>query len=224
MVEGKAETAKMLDRVTEKEVVVGKYALPGVLSLPAKARGIVIFAHGSGGSHLSPRNRKVSQALQAAGYGTLLLDLLTENEAEDRDYAFDIELLGRRLYMVSEWLLEDPLFGNLSIGLFGASTGSAAALFAAADGVRHLKAVVSRGGRPDLAGAALKQVHVPTLLIVGGSDDIVLELNRRALARMTCVKRLEIVPGAAHLFEEPGCMDRVVELTIDWFDQFLAGS
>ena len=206
---------------TEKDVVIGRIGLPGMLAIPKNAHGVVIFAHGSGSSRFSPRNRKVAEALQEAGFGTLLLDLLTEEEAADRDNVFDIELLGRRLYMVTEWLLEDPLTDDLPVGLFGASTGAAAALYAAADKLRRLKAVVSRGGRPDLAGDMLAKVHVPTLLIVGGNDDIVLQLNRRALAQMTCVKQLEIVPGATHLFEEPGCMEHVVELTIDWFSRYL---
>ena len=206
----------------EKDVVIGRAGLSGTLVIPNNAHGIVIFAHGSGSSRFSPRNRQVAAALQEAGFGTLLLDLLTEEEAADRDNVFDIELLGRRLYMVTEWLLEDPLTDDLPVGLFGASTGAAAALYAAADGLRRLKAVVSRGGRPDLAGEALGEVHVPTLLIVGGNDDIVLQLNRRALAQMACVKQLEIVPGATHLFEEPGCMERVVELTIDWFNRYLS--
>ena len=205
----------------EKDVVIGRIGLPGTLNIPKNAHGVVIFAHGSGSSRFSPRNRQVAAALQEAGFGTLLLDLLTEEEAADRENVFDIELLGRRLYMVTEWLLEDPLTDDLPVGLFGASTGAAAALYAAADKLRRLKAVVSRGGRPDLAGLMLGKVHVPTLLIVGGNDDIVLQLNRRALTQMTCVKQLEIVPGATHLFEEPGCMERVVELTIDWFSRYL---
>ncbi len=209
------------EKKIEKDVVIGRIGLPGTLAIPESARGVIIFAHGSGSSRLSPRNRKVAAALQEAGFGTLLLDLLTEAEAADRENVFDVELLGRRLFMVTEWLLDEPLTDDLPIGLFGASTGAAAALYAAADGLARLKAVVSRGGRPDLAGDVLPRVRVPTLLIVGGNDDIVIQLNRRAIKQMTCLRQLEIVPGATHLFEEPGCMDHVVDLTIDWFRRYL---
>ena len=212
------------EKKIEKDVVIGRIGLPGTLAIPESARGVIIFAHGSGSSRLSPRNRKVAAALQEAGFGTLLLDLLTEAEAANRENVFDVELLGRRLFMVTEWLLDEPLTDDLPIGLFGASTGAAAALYAAADGLARLKAVVSRGGRPDLAGDVLPRVRVPTLLIVGGNDDIVIQLNRRAIKQMTCLRQLEIVPGATHLFEEPGCMDHVVDLTIDWFRRYLTSA
>jgi putative phosphoribosyl transferase len=163
----------------------------------------------------------VAGALQQAGFATLLFDLLTESEAEDRGNVFDIDLLGGRLLTATAWLLEEPSIEGLSIGYFGASTGAAAALVAAAEQPDRLKAVVSRGGRPDLAGSALPEVRVPTLLIVGGYDDVVIDLNRQAEARMTCPTELEIVPGATHLFEEPGCLEQVVELTIDWFARHL---
>jgi putative phosphoribosyl transferase len=200
-----------------KDVEIGEIGLLGTLAAPAAAKGVVAFAHGSGSSRLSPRNRMVAGALQQAGFATLLFDLLTESEAEDRDNVFDIDLLGGRLLLATDWLLEEPSVDGLSIGYFGASTGAAAALVAAAEHPDRLTAVVSRGGRPDLAGSALPKVRVPTLLIVGGYDDVVIDLNRQAMARMTCPTELEIVPGATHLFEEPGCLDHVVALTIDWF-------
>lgn len=204
-------------RVPSKDVEIGEIGLLGTLAAPAAAKGVVAFAHGSGSSRLSPRNRMVAGALQQAGFATLLFDLLTESEAEDRDNVFDIDLLGGRLLLATDWLLEEPSVDGLSIGYFGASTGAAAALVAAAEHPDRLTAVVSRGGRPDLAGSALPKVRVPTLLIVGGYDDVVIDLNRQAMARMTCPTELEIVPGATHLFEEPGCLDHVVALTIDWF-------
>jgi putative phosphoribosyl transferase len=200
-----------------KDVEIGEIGLLGTLAAPAAAKGVVAFAHGSGSSRLSPRNRMVAGALQQAGFATLLFDLLTESEAEDRDNVFDIDLLGGRLLLATDWLLEEPSVDGLSIGYFGASTGAAAALVAAAEHPDRLTAVVSRGGRPDLAGSALPKVRVPTLLIVGDYDDVVIDLNRQAMARMTCPTELEIVPGATHLFEEPGCLDHVVALTIDWF-------
>jgi putative phosphoribosyl transferase len=204
-------------RVPSKDVEIGEIGLLGTLAAPAAAKGVVAFAHGSGSSRLSPRNRMVAGALQQAGFATLLFDLLTESEAEDRDNVFDIDLLGGRLLLATDWLLEEPSVDGLSIGYFGASTGAAAALVAAAEHPDRLTAVVSRGGRPDLAGSALPKVRVPTLLIVGDYDDVVIDLNRQAMARMTCPTELEIVPGATHLFEEPGCLDHVVALTIDWF-------
>jgi putative phosphoribosyl transferase len=200
-----------------KDVEIGEIGLLGTLAAPAAAKGVVAFAHGSGSSRLSPRNRMVAGALQQAGFATLLFDLLTESEAEDRDNVFDIDLLGGRLLLATDWLLEEPSVDGLSIGYFGASTGAAAALVAAAEHPDRLTAVVSRGGRPDLAGSALPKVRVPTLLIVGDYDDVVIDLNRQAMARMTCPTELEIGPGATHLFEEPGCLDHVVALTIDWF-------
>jgi putative phosphoribosyl transferase len=206
---------------TSKDVVIGRLGLRGTLAVPKAATGVVAFAHGSGSSRLSPRNRQVAGELQRTGFATLLFDLLTESEAEDRDNVFDIGLLGGRLLTATEWLLGEPGVEGLPVGYFGASTGAAAALVAAGEHPARLKAVVSRGGRPDLAGSALPKVRVPTLLIVGGYDDVVIDLNRRAMSHMTCPTTLEIVPGATHLFEEPGCLDQVVELTIDWFSRHL---
>jgi putative phosphoribosyl transferase len=191
--------------------------LPGDLAIPGGASAVVGFAHGSGSSRRSPRNVEVAERLQAAGLGTLLFDLLTDVEAEDRDKVFDIALLARRLEGAAGWLGADPDVRGLPIAFFGASTGAAAALVAAAHLGRDVAAVVSRGGRPDLAEEALEDVTAPTLLIVGGADTQVLELNRRAQARMPGETRLEIVPGATHLFEEPGELERVAELAAAWF-------
>jgi alpha-beta hydrolase superfamily lysophospholipase len=185
--------------------------------MPEPARGIVLFAHGSGSSRFSPRNNYVAEALQAAGLATLLFDLLTEPEAANRDRVFDIPLLAERLLMATEWTALEPETAALPIAYFGASTGAASALVAAARSIRDIAAVVSRGGRPDLAGADLKRVRAPTLLIVGGADEAVLNLNRAALAQLTCEKKLAVVPGATHLFEEPGTLDEVILLARDWF-------
>lgn len=208
---------------TEREVVVqaGGTRLEGTLALPPEPGGVVLFAHGSGSSRFSPRNRFVARMLRSAGLGTLLVDLLTPDEEESdafsRRYRFDIELLAGRLAGVIGWLRELPDTRALSIGLFGASTGAAAALVAAARRPADVGCVVSRGGRPDLAGDALRAVTAPTLLIVGGLDDVVLGLNREAMARMRGEVRLEIVPGATHLFEEPGTLETVAHLARDWF-------
>jgi dienelactone hydrolase len=203
-------------------------AIWGNLTIPTSARGIVLFAHGSGSSRRSPRNRSVARALNDLGLATLLMDLLTSTEEEydvvTRRHRFDIGLLTSRLVGAIEWVKERPDTRNLRIGLFGASTGAAAALVAAARTPAAVRAVVSRGGRPDLAGAALGRVTAPTLLIVGGSDQTVVELNEQALARLRSEKRLEIVPGATHLFSEPGALERVAELAGDWFQRFLAGA
>lgn len=200
--------------------------LEGDLALPPAAGGIVLFAHGSGSSRHSPRNRIVAGALQRAGLGTLLLDLLTtdEEEADDRtaDYRFDIELLSRRLTGAADWLHAQPATRHLPIGTFGASTGAAAALVTAAARPQFVQAVVSRGGRPDLAGHALRQVRAPTLLLVGGRDVPVIELNEEALQRLAApVKELVIVPGASHLFEEPGTLDEVARRASQWFVRYL---
>jgi dienelactone hydrolase len=194
----------------------------GQLAVPAEAAGVVVFAHGSGSSRLSPRNRFVADYLHGEGIATLLFDLLTE--AEDRDYEtrFDIDLLTHRLLGATHWLTQQAGAGALPIGYFGASTGSAAALKAAADNAA-IKAVVSRGGRPDLAIDALPRVQAPTLLIVGGNDDVVIGLNRRAYEQIMGVKVLEIVPGATHLFEEPGTLEQVAHLAADWFSRYLGG-
>jgi putative phosphoribosyl transferase len=206
-------------------VHVGKVVLEGNLVLPPGASGIVLFAHGSGSSRHSPRNRYVAGVLQAGGLATLLIDLLTpEEEVVDLRTAhlrFDIELLAERLVGTSDWLAGQPATCDLHAGYFGASTGGGAALVAAAERPQVVHAVVSRGGRPDLAGAALPRVLAPTLLIVGERDTPVIEMNEAALARLECVKRLEIVPGATHLFEEPGTLEEVARLARGWFERYL---
>lgn len=191
--------------------------LPGLLAVPADALGVVAFAHGSGSSRFSPRNRLVAAFLNAGRVGTLLFDLLTPREAVERGNVFDVELLAERLVGATRWLEAQPETGHLPVGYFGASTGTAAALWAAADLGEAVRAVVSRGGRPDLAERQLASVSAPTLLIVGGADDLVLELNRRALESMTCAAELRVVPGAGHLFEEPGALEEVAQLARDWF-------
>jgi putative phosphoribosyl transferase len=196
--------------------------LPGVLAVPPDAVGVVAFAHGSGSSRLSPRNRLVSSLLNNSRVATLLFDLLTPQEAADRGNVFDVHLLAARLVGATGWLELQPETRRLPVGYFGASTGTAAALRAAADLGRAIRAVVSRGGRPDLAAERLAWVRAPTLLVVGGADDAVLELNRRALASMTCEAELRIVPGATHLFEEPGALEEVARLARDWFVRHLA--
>ena len=193
-----------------------KGPLPGRLRVPVGARGIVLFAHGSGSSRFSPRNRQVAGALEEVALATFLFDLLDETEAADRRLVFDIELLGRRLLAATDRIADEPGASELPVGYFGASTGAAAALVAAAER-QDVRAVVSRGGRPDLAGSALARVRVPTLLIVGGADLEVLRLNEEALARLPGEKRLEVVPRASHLFEEPGAIERVAELAAAWF-------
>lgn len=200
---------------------IGAAGLPADISVPERASGVIIFAHGSGSGRLSPRNRLVAKQLNSAGFATILFDLLTEAEAEDRNNVFDIPLLASRMSEAARFSRGQKGLSRLPIGLFGASTGAAAALMAAAKHGNHIGAVVSRGGRPDLALAVLHQVTAPTLLIVGGYDEEVIELNRTALAALSCEKRLEIIPGATHLFEESGTLDRVVELTMDWFSRHL---
>jgi dienelactone hydrolase len=199
-------------------VAIGQKRLEADVVLPRKAKGLVIFAHGSGSSRFSPRNTHVAHELEVRGLGTLLLDLLTEREAYDRRNVFDIPLLAGRMVEAVRFARGDTELSSLRIGLFGASTGAAAALVAAARLPQEVAAVVSRGGRPDLAGDALKQVRAATLLIVGGADYGVIELNRDAFAVLTCEKKLEIVPGATHLFEEPGTLDKVVDLAAQWFN------
>ncbi len=197
--------------------------LQGSMALPRAATGIVAFAHGSGSSRFSPRNVYVARALQQAGVGTLLFDLLTREEDHVYQTRFDIGLLTERLLAASRWLKENPDTAAMKLGYFGASTGAAAALQAAAEPDAGVAAVVSRGGRPDLAGnMALGKVQCPTLLIVGGLDDVVIGLNRQAHARLQCPKELVIVPGASHLFEEPGTLERVAELAAAWFVKHLA--
>ncbi len=199
--------------------------LEGDLCIPAEAQGLVLFAHGSGSSRHSPRNRMVAKTLQGGGIATLLMDLLTaEEEAVDRytrEYRFDIELLASRLVGVTDWVAAQDDTRALALGYFGASTGAAAALIAASRRPQTVGAVVSRGGRPDLAGAALADVEAPTLLIVGGHDEPVIELNRQALDELRCAKALEIVPRATHLFEEPGALEAVARLALDWLRRHL---
>lgn len=207
-------------------VQTGVVTLMGNLVVPEDASGVVLFAHGSGSSRLSPRNRSVARKLSERGLATLLIDLLTpEEERVDIETAhlrFDIGLLADRLAGAKEWLAEQPETRDLKIGYFGASTGAAAALVAAALHPEKIGAVVSRGGRPDLAGNLLPRVQAPTLLIVGGDDRAVIQMNREAFVQLTCVKRLEIVPGAAHLFEEPGALEAVARLAGDWLLEHLA--
>lgn len=206
-------------------IVTDGVRLEGILSLPEDAPGIVMFAHGSGSSRHSPRNRLVAQRLQEAGLGTLLMDLLTlEEETLDQQtgqYRFDIPLLAHRLISAAEWLAQVPETSTLGMGYFGASTGAGAALMAAARHPEGVQAIVSRGGRPDLAGPELTQVDAPTLLIVGGNDVPVIAMNREALALLPGEKRLEIVPGATHLFEEPGALEEVARLARQWFQRYL---
>ncbi len=208
--------------VPSRDVRMPPLGLAGTLGIPRSAAGLVVFVHGSGSSRFSPRNTRVAQALNAAGYATLLFDLLTGDEERDRQNVFDIPLLAERLAAAVRWISREPDIVPLPIGLFGASTGAAAALVAAANFGIDIGAVVSRGGRPDLAGAALERIRVPTLLIVGGADIEVIELNEQALARLPGPKALEIVPGASHLFPEPGAMDAVIAHARAWFDRYLA--
>lgn len=195
--------------------------LPGALAVPPDPVGVVIFAHGSGSSRLSPRNRAVAEHLHTAGLGTLLFDLLTPAEEEVRANVFDLPLLAERLIAATEWLDQDPTAPRTPIGYFGASTGAGAALIAAARLGPRIRAVVSRGGRPDLAHDWLPRVRAATLLIVGGLDTAVIGLNRLALADLQCEKQLTIVPGATHLFEEPGTMEQVSRLAEQWFVRHL---
>lgn len=199
----------------------GDEEIIGDLTVPDAARGVVVFAHGSGSSRHSPRNRDVAAALNGAGMATLLIDLLTVKEERWRVNVFDIELLVHRLAAASDWAGTQRELAGLGLGYFGASTGAAAALCAAADRGEQVRAVVSRGGRPDLAGSRLGAVRSPTLLIVGGEDDVVIQLNRDALTQLRCEAQLEIVPGATHLFEEPGALDHVARLAIAWFARHL---
>lgn len=209
----------------EVEIRTDGVALRADLVVPPAARGIVAFAHGSGSGRLSPRNRHVAAGLHEGGFATLLLDLLTEREARvddvTRHLRFDVALLARRLVGAIAWLAEEPTTAALPLGLYGASTGAAAALTAAAEAPDRVAAVVSRGGRPDLAGYALARVRSPTLLIVGERDTQVIVLNERAQRAMTVLNRLAIVPEAGHLFEEPGALETVIELTRDWFVTYL---
>ena len=207
---------------TEVRIPAGAATLEGNLRVPNDARGIVLFVHGSGSSRHSPRNRLVAQTLNDAGLATLLFDLLTsEEEAMDPRLRFDIGLLAIRLGFATDWVSQEDGTRNLRIGYFGASTGGGAAMLTAAERPEAVSAIVSRGGRPDLAGAALPAVRASTLLIVGGADDAVIEMNREAMARMRCEVKLELVPGATHLFEEPGALEQVSHLASEWFRRHL---
>jgi putative phosphoribosyl transferase len=208
----------MSDSPVEKRLVsIGPVSLEGFLRIPTDPAGLVIFAHGAGSSHLSPRNNYVADKLGERGIATLLFDLLTDDEAADRANVFDIPLLSERMVAAMTWAREQSGLKDLPLGLFGASTGAAAALVAAANAPRNTVAVVSRGGRPDLAGGNLAQVRSPVLLVVGGADHVVIDINKAAAEQLTCEHRLDIVPGATHLFEEPGTLEKVVELAADWF-------
>jgi len=203
------------------QIPIADFSLEGDLAVPDKAQTIVIFAHGSGSSRLSPRNQFVAKFLQDQGFATLLFDLLTVKEDEDYANRFDIPLLAERLKIATQWLQKQKEFSKFTIGYFGASTGAAAALIAAADLNEQIKAVVSRGGRPDLAMDILEQVKAPTLLIVGGDDDQVIELNQQAYDQLQSVKEISIIPGATHLFEEPGALNKVAEQAAIWFKKYL---
>ena len=209
----------------EVRVSAGPVTLEGSLGIPNSAGGVVLFAHGSGSGRHSPRNRYVAEALREAGLATLLVDLLTPEEEEvdlrTRHLRFDIRLLADRLAAATDWVIENPDTRNLRVGYFGASTGAGAALVAAAERPGQVGAIVSRGGRPDLAGEALPRVTAPTLLIVGGEDELVIGMNREAMEQLRAEKKLEVVPGATHLFEEPGKLEEVARLAAGWFVQHL---
>ncbi len=218
----------MVNRTSEREVEVpvGDLRLAGELTVPEAARGLVLFAHGSGSSRHSPRNRFVGQALQSSGLGTVLFDLLTEDEERQEAYTrhlrFNVNLLAERLLRAADWLEEQEEAEGLRMGFFGSSTGAAAALMAAADANDRIGAVVSRGGRPDLASEHLRKVKAPTLLLVGGRDLPVIDLNESAFEKLQCEKLLRIVPGATHLFEEPGTLEQVARLASEWFGHYLS--
>jgi Dienelactone hydrolase and related enzymes len=209
---------------TPAEIPVGDARLAGDLAVPRGVKGIVVFAHGSGSGRKSPRNRYVAELLRDAGHATLLFDLLTEEEEQEDIFTarlrFDIDLLSRRLVEVTDWVSANSDTSALAVGYFGASTGAAAALVAASLRPEKIKAVVSRGGRPDLAGDALGKVQAPTLLIVGGYDEAVIEMNREAAMKLNAPNVTEIVPGATHLFEEPGKLDDVAALAVHWFGKY----
>jgi putative phosphoribosyl transferase len=206
-------------------IPVDKITIEGNLVLPQHAKGVVLFAHGSGSGRFSPRNRYVAKVLNKAGIATLLIDLLTKQEEEEDlqtgQFRFDIKLLAQRLIGATEWLRKNPRTKNLAFGYFGASTGATAALIAAAKLPEHVKAVVSRGGRPDLALNHIPKVKAPTLFIVGGNDAVVIDLNKKAMQNFSAEKKLEIVPGASHLFEETGKLEEVAKLARNWFSKYL---
>src|SRR6266516_5479867 len=214
--------------MSEVRIPAERATLEGELTIPENAVALVLFAHGSGSSRHSPRNQFVARTLNDAGLATLLFDLLTRDEEaidiQTRELRFNIHLLAERLVQATKWAKQQPQTCDLRIGYFGSSTGGAAALVAAVDVPQDVGAVVSRGGRPDLAGDALPKVQAPTLLIVGGNDDIVIELNEQARAQMRCEVKIDIVPGATHLFEEPGALEKVATLASDWFLLHAVGS
>lgn len=223
----------MRDKLTQNEddtitIPVKDIYLEGILHVPDKAKGVVLFVHGSGSSRLSPRNQATAKTLQQAQFATLLFDLLTMNEEqvdiETRTYRFDMPLLSERLLAVTNWVLKHPQLKKQPIAYFGSSTGGGAALLSAGQEPALIKAVVSRGGRPDLAGRALKKVSAATLLIVGGNDESVIALNQKAFSHLTCKKELAIVEGASHLFEEPGKLEEVASLAASWFEKYLSKS
>jgi pimeloyl-ACP methyl ester carboxylesterase len=210
------------------QINIGRALIEGDLRVPLRAAGVVVFAHGSGSSRFSRRNRQVANVLHGGGYATLLLDLLTHAEdaidEQTGEYRFDVDRLGHRVVAALDWTATHPAVARLPVACFGASTGAAAALIAAAERPEVVRAVISRGGRPDLAGYALPKVQAPTLLIVGGNDEPVIELNRAAMRRMRALVQLEIVPGATHLFEEPGALERVSQLALRWCSTHLGGT
>lgn len=220
-----AQEVEVRAATTPVRVPVGHEWLQGDLGMPSKPQGLVVFAHGSGSSRRSPRNQFVARSLEQHRLATLLIDLLTPDEEtidiRTAEFRFDIDMLAKRLVEIVDWLGHRGETSSLSIGLFGASTGGGAALMAAAARPHHVKAIVSRGGRPDLAGSSLARVEVPTLLIVGGDDAPVIQMNRDAMKQMHAQVKLEIVPGATHLFEEPGTLERVAALAGDWFIRHL---
>ena len=208
------------------QIRAGAALIDGDLTIPEHAAGLVVFAHGSGSSRFSRRNRAVAQTLEGGGFAALLLDLLTGQEesidVHTSEYRFDVDRLGHRVVAAIDWAAGEPDIAGLPIACFGASTGAAAALIAAAERPDAVRAVISRGGRPDLAGDALPQVQAPTLLIVGGADDLVIQLNRAAMQRMRAHVELEVVPGATHLFEEPGTLEQVSRLAVGWCRRYLS--
>jgi putative phosphoribosyl transferase len=215
------KATQSLSAVRDVRLDLQGFSLEGRLALPESPSGLVLFAHGSGSSRFSPRNQRVAGELERAGFGTLLFDLLSADEGRDRERVFDISLLAERLQAAADWVGAERDLARLPKGFFGASTGAAAALWAAAELSDRVAAVVSRGGRPDLAGERLALVQAPTLLVVGGNDDVVLELNRAAAARLGAPHELSVVPGAGHLFEEPGALDAVSRLAVEWFGTHL---
>jgi putative phosphoribosyl transferase len=221
---GSSNQAAKPAKLESYDVIIPPVGLGGTLRIPGHAKAIVVFAHGSGSSHLSPRNIAVAEALSRQGFATLLFDLLTADEEADRSNVFDIRLLTQRLIDAVRWIDSDPALRNQKLGLFGASTGAAAALAAAAYLGDRISAVVSRGGRPDLAGDALDQIRTPTLLVVGGADREVLRLNQLAYARLKGKKLLAIVPGATHLFPEKGALALVIDHAIQWFARYFDAS